>query len=61
MIGLYLFQGFLRVDALLVVPCYARWIMLFYVRDERLENAVESIDPFDVFSVSSTGISKSFS
>ena len=35
--------------------------MLFYVRDERLENAVESIDPFDVFSVSSTGISKSSS
>ena len=32
--------------------------MLFYVRDERLENAVESIDPFDVFSVSGTIISK---
>ena len=35
--------------------------MLFYVRVERLENAVESIDPFDVLSVSSMGISKSFS
>ena len=57
MIGLYLFEGFLRVDALLVVPCYARWVMLFYVRNEGLENAVESIGPFDVFSVSGLGIS----
>ena len=31
--------------------------MLFDVRDERLENTVESIDPFDVFSVSGTSVS----
>ena len=32
--------------------------MLFYVRDERFEDAVESIDPFDVFPVSGTTVSK---
>ena len=32
--------------------------MLFYVRYERLENAVKSIDPFDVFPVSGTTVSK---
>ncbi len=41
----------------MVVPGYARWVMLFYVRDKRFENAVESIDPFDVFPVSGTSIS----
>ena len=32
--------------------------MLFYVRDEGFENAVESIDPFDVFPVSDTIVSR---
>ena len=58
MIRLHLLQSFLRLDAFLVVPGYARWVMLFYVRDEGFENAVESIDPFDVFPISDTIVSR---
>lgn len=51
-------QCILRVDAVLVVPSHTGRIVLFDICCQRLKYIVESIHPFDMLSVSRTGISK---
>lgn len=58
MTRLYLFKGFLRVNAVLIVPSHARWVVLLDVRSQGFEDVVESVDPLYVFSVPGEHVSK---
>ena len=41
-------EGFLWINAVLVVPGHAGRVVLFYVCDERFKDGVEGINPIDV-------------
>lgn len=58
MTRLDLSQGFLGINAALGIPSHTSRVMLFNIRSQRLEDVVESIDPFYVFSIPIHGFSK---
>ena len=44
-------KGFLWVNTVLVIPGYARRVVLFYVCNQRFERGVEGVDPINMSAV----------